>query len=91
VSRARCKRARAAQTIGAGVIHLDEAAFMQRPRHMLEADVVLHKVDGDLDLLKMVKARPIPARSAQPYQGVPQKRRVLPTPMPPALTSEEWP
>lgn len=52
------KPVRAAQTIGAGTIHLDEADFMQRPRHMTDVEVVLHKVDGDLDLLKMVKARP---------------------------------
>ena len=57
----------AAQTIGAGMIHLDEADFMQRPRHMTEVDVVLHKVDGDLDLLKMVKARPLARLKQTPY------------------------
>lgn len=69
VSEVHCKRARAAQTLGAGVIHLDEAAFMQRPRHMLEADVVLHKVDGDIDLLKMVKARPISCLKGKTLPG----------------------
>lgn len=69
MSEVHCKRAIAAQTLGAGVIHLDEAAFMQRPRHMLEADVVLHKVDGDIDLLKMVKARPISCLKGKTLPG----------------------
>lgn len=41
-----------------GELQLSEAEFMVNTRVPTEVDVTLHKVDGDLDLLKLVKARP---------------------------------
>ena len=52
------------QTLGMGELHLDDAEFMASPRTTVEVEIPLHKVDGDLDLLKMVKVRP------EPYPGV---------------------
>ena len=48
------------QTLGMGELHLDDTEFMASPRTTVEVEIPLHKVDGDLDLLKMVKVRPKP-------------------------------
>ena len=48
------------QTLGMGELHLDDTEFMASPRTTVEVEIPLHKVDGDLDLLKMVKVRPEP-------------------------------